>query len=377
MVLKAFRRPMLRQVLTVVVSGLLTLALFEIGLRLFAPQYHNYVQPDDVTGYSFVPGAHYTFIAPEKCPGWYSSGRINSHGLRDREYGYTKSPGTFRILALGDSYTEGLQFDIEKTWPKLLELQLNGRRGGLKYEVINAGRSAMGTGTEYLEYLNRGRNYAPDLVLVLFIPNDFKDNSRTLNTRLQPYFFLSEGKLKLDNTFIENPSYRVRKLVHPFKQLSYVVTMMSQFYNQMEARQPSARTPASGSGALTSNEQEAVAVTLELFRQLAHVTTQDKAKLVIVIGTNNFDVNWTSNQSNGRERNSMEFQADQIITDFAMQEEIPFLSLKPLLRAYSNKNQALVHGCMENYGGGHWSEIGHIAAATEMYEFLVGQAIVP
>jgi len=234
-------------------SSFLTLALFEIGLRLFAPQYGNYVQPDDVIEYSFVPGASYVFSSNERCPGWGSAGRINSHGLRDREYDHGKPPGTFRILALGDSYTEGFQVHLEKTWPKLLERRLNEQHGRLKYEVINAGRSSMGTGTEYLYYLKRGQSYHPDLVLLLFNSNDFANNSRELNGRLQPYFSLSGEKL-VDTTFTESWPYRLRKWVHPLK-FFYLVSFAAQSYNRLKAQlQRPERTRVVRPYALKSNK---------------------------------------------------------------------------------------------------------------------------
>src|SRR5262245_10777850 len=86
--------------LLVLVSLIFTLALAEIGLRLFAAHYGNYVRPDDVIEYSFVSGASYVFSPNEPCPGWGSAGTINFHGLRDREYDYAKPPSIFRILAL-------------------------------------------------------------------------------------------------------------------------------------------------------------------------------------------------------------------------------------------------------------------------------------
>jgi hypothetical protein len=41
---------------------MLTLVVVEIVLRFTAPQYHNFVQPDDTIGYSLVPGSHYMFF---------------------------------------------------------------------------------------------------------------------------------------------------------------------------------------------------------------------------------------------------------------------------------------------------------------------------
>lgn len=357
-------------------SSFLTLALFEIGLRLFAPQYGNYVQPDDVIEYSFVPGASYVFSSNERCPGAGSAGRINSHGLRDREYDHGKPPGTFRILALGDSYTEGFQVHLEKTWPKLLERRLNEPGGGLKYEVINVGRSAMGTGTEYLYYLNEGRHYNTDLVLVLFVPNDFKDNSREFNRRLQPYFFLSEGQMLLDASFTEAWPYRLRKWIHPLK-LFHLVSFATQAYNRMKAHLQEPAQIRDAPPTATSNKQTAVEVTQRLLLALSLAVTQHGGRFAIVIGTANYEVNWTDTEGPEKSHDFLTSNADKIVAAFAERERLPYLNLEPVLRTYSTNHRSLIHGCPENRGEGHWSETGHAVAAAAIYEFLVDQALVP
>lgn len=372
-----FAHPRLGHLLLVILSTVLTFVFLEIGLRLFAPQYGNYVQPDDVIEYSFVPGAHYVFLPNEDCPGWGSSGRINSHGLRDREYDYSKPPGTFRILALGDSYTESLQFDLEKTWPKLLERRLNEQSGRFKYEVINAGRSAMGTGTEYLYYLNKGRHYDPDLVLLLFVPNDLKDNSREFNRRLQPYFFLAGGKLLLDATFTEAWPYRLRKWIHPVK-VFHLVSFATQAYNRIKAQlQGTAQTKDAPSAVVTSSNQTAVEITQRLLLALSQAVTERRARFAIVIGTANYEVNWTDTQAPQKNHDSLTSNADQIVASFAQRERFPYLNLEPVLRAYSSMHRVLIHGCEKNGGGGHWSQAGHAVAAHQIYDFLVNQSLVP
>jgi hypothetical protein len=358
-------------------SSFLTLALFEIGLRLFAPQYGNFVQPDDLIEYSFVPGATYVVSSPEPCPGWGSAGTFNSHGLRDREYEYTKPRGTFRILALGDSYTEGFQVALEKTWPKQLERRLNQQSGTLKYEVINAGRSSMGTGTEYLYYLTEGKRYDPDLVLVLFIPNDFRDNVGDLSGRLQPHFSLSGEKLVLDTSFKESWPYRLRKWVHPLK-FSYVISFVAQSYNRIKAQlQRPERTGALRPHTPTSREQSAVEVTQRLLLALSAAVTHNGGRFAVVIGTPNYDVNWIDTVGPEKSHDFLTANADRIITSFAERERVPYLNLEPVLRAYSARHRTLIHGCTENRGGGHWTETGHAVAASAIYEFLVARLLIP
>ena len=222
---------------------------------------------------------------------------------------------------MGDSYTEGFHVDLEKTWPKLLERRLNERGGGLKYEVINAGRSSMGTGTEYLYYyLKQGQSYHPDLVLVLFIPNDFRDNVRDLSGRLQPYFFLEGESLILETTFTESWPYRLRKWLHPLK-FSYLVSFAAQSYNRIKAQlQRPERTRVVRPHALTSHEQSAVEITQRLLLALSEAVARNGGRFVVVIGTANYEVNWTDLQGPEKSHEFLTSNADQIITTFAERE---------------------------------------------------------
>jgi len=99
--------------------------------------------------------------------------KMNSLGLRDRERAtYEKSPGTFRILILGDSFTEGIQVPLEQLFSIRLETCLN-EQVSPTIEVINGGVSGYSTGDELLFFLKEGVKYQPDLVLVaIFAAND-------------------------------------------------------------------------------------------------------------------------------------------------------------------------------------------------------------
>lgn len=107
--------------------------------------------------------------------------QINSLGLRDIERSYQKPAGTFRVLLLGDSFTEGLQVPLEQTFPARLQVCLN-ERLSTPIEVINGGVSAYSLGEEYLFYTSEGVKYDPDLVLIAFYAgNDLADLDRNDN----------------------------------------------------------------------------------------------------------------------------------------------------------------------------------------------------
>jgi len=100
----------------------------------------------------------------------------NSRGCRAGEYPIPPEPGTFRILALGDSYTAGVGVYGADLFTAVMEERLNARAGatgdGRRFEVINCGVSGFGTREQRLYYQQRAGAYQPDLVLVVMTAND-------------------------------------------------------------------------------------------------------------------------------------------------------------------------------------------------------------
>lgn len=101
--------------------------------------------------------------------------RANADGFRDRRYARAKPPGTFRIVALGDSITFGYGAPEGETFPKLLEARLDAAVASPRFEVLNLGVSGYNPYTEAALFTDVGVGYAPDLVLVQFCVNDLND----------------------------------------------------------------------------------------------------------------------------------------------------------------------------------------------------------
>jgi hypothetical protein len=151
---------------------------------------------------------------------WRMRGRFNRAGLRDeRDIPYARQDGTFRILVLGDSYTEGLQVDVPYT--RLLEERLNAAApAGRRFEVLNAAVAGWGTDNAFLWFVNEGWKYHADLVLLAFdTGNDVFENHRPLiqSTRFypfdKPFFTLSGGRLVLRQYPLSTPGWR-RRVAH-------------------------------------------------------------------------------------------------------------------------------------------------------------------
>jgi hypothetical protein len=111
---------------------------------------------------------------------------INADGQReDRVYAKERSPGTVRILGLGDSGMFGWGVEQGDDYLGVMERTLNARGDGTTYEAINTGTPGYNTQLE-LELLKaRGLAYRPDIVVIGWCENDF----------FLPHFFLKRNEL--------------------------------------------------------------------------------------------------------------------------------------------------------------------------------------
>ncbi len=141
-------------------------------------------RPHPLYGWTHEPGAEgWTNGCVGRAFEWRAFSRMNADGLRDRDHPLARTPGVTRILLLGDSFVEGMQVPLEKTFAKRLEAKL--ADDGRRVEVVNAGFSGFGTDNELLFFEADGRRYQPDLVLLGFTEaNDVIENSKRLYERM-------------------------------------------------------------------------------------------------------------------------------------------------------------------------------------------------
>jgi hypothetical protein len=155
--------------------------LLEGGVRLFLrdrivlyPRFHDPVTYGPFTIRRLLP--HATFWHRSIDGSWQF--RINSRGFRsDREYTYAKPPGTYRVLCLGDSQTQGFECHQDRTYSQVLERTL--AASGRRVEVINAGVSGFGTAESLVFLEQEGLRYQPDAVVLGFFVNDPDDNLKS------------------------------------------------------------------------------------------------------------------------------------------------------------------------------------------------------
>ena len=140
------------RLLTVAVAVVATLGAVEVTFRILGYHtiYEEYTDPDSfyvadaMAGWSYRPGATGEFVGPRPYPITYRSHvRFNSLGLRGPELTAVPAGGV-RVLALGDSWTSGLEVAENETYSAVAS-GLLAQRLGVPVQVINAGVRGYGT----------------------------------------------------------------------------------------------------------------------------------------------------------------------------------------------------------------------------------------
>ena len=162
--------------LLLVAATALGLVICEIGLRLFiTPESKRLAMYDPDLGWRGRPDGEGVFV--RSADNIRTEYRYNRYGFRGEDFAPGKSENT-RVLLLGDSFTEALEVDYEKTFPMLLKDSLN-RPSSDTIEVLTLASMGYSTAQQLLA-LRKYRDAArPDVVLLaLYTGNDFTENLR-------------------------------------------------------------------------------------------------------------------------------------------------------------------------------------------------------
>jgi lysophospholipase L1-like esterase len=180
--------------LSILISLLLGLAVLEVGLRLIGkgPQ-HSILEFDSKLGWKKSANAKLSRKWPESAV----TLRTNQYGLNDDPTDTTTKPaGEFRVVALGDSFTQGFTVDRKDLFVDLLESwwQAEGR----KVDLVNAGCEAYSTDQEVVWLLENGEAWKPDAVLLFAYENDLAWNgeARYINRDTPKPLFRPDGSLE-------------------------------------------------------------------------------------------------------------------------------------------------------------------------------------
>ena len=361
--------------ITVVIGIAVSVFLLEFGARALFPESVPavervaFIRYDSLLGWSHPPNISVPFVQRD----FQTTVTINSLGLRDTEpdarnwnaplpgasasddrgpnaqASHARAPAASpqpatgpasrrRMLLLGDSFAWGFGVDYGERISEILE------RLHPEWEVINAGVNGYGTDQELLYLRERTEGLDPDLVLVLFHPNDFENNASSEQYwYFKPHFEVVAGGLELRNVPVPFASIgqRVRRLVLGRSYLGQAVFSLWRRLSGTSAP----REGSSIEGRPTSERRTPpTGVTVRLIHELQTECVARGIPIVLI-------------------STPMRDELREIVAAAADATGMPFHALDA---AFTNTDTAATHFRHDE----HWTPHGHEVAAASISHFL-------
>lgn len=375
---------------TLAIGAAAEIALRAANLRFDATFY----VADAQLGWALRPGMEGWFVSEGR-----QFIRINSDGMRARQYAIHKPPDTLRIAVLGNSWTEALQVPLESDFCSVLERRLSGSPcvSGRRVEVLNFGVSGYATAQELLQLRTRVWKYDPDIILLAFYTaRDILNNVRQFNTAADPaespYFKFSGNRLVLDDSFLSLPQFRrssmlmqgirsdVADNVRLLQTTSHLVRLLRIAAAKATLSEGAPAAPrvdledavyAPPVSAAIANAWKVTEGLLLLIRDQA---AAHGAALLVVTLANRAQAN---PDLHGRQKHmetlgvpNLDYP-DEHLRGFGAAAGIPVASLAHRLAEYAVQNRAYLNGFSNTaMGEGHWNELGHRVAGEAMADVV-------
>lgn len=355
-------------------SLLITFILLEFLVRLFLPQNiespANFFSPDAILGWKLQPNLHRVFHSPD----FETKLITNERGFRDKLHNYEKSNGTFRIVGLGDSFLFGWGVDFKDT--VLFNLQKILALDGIttkKIETINLGVAGYNISQYYKILQLEGIKYKPDLVILFFYVDDWKeDSSYDYQGVTKDGFLHSQDRFSFDS---------IRSVLLPFriflKRNSQLYILVRDHFNATLKRKKIMAIPEIMLYRKDNDFFRRFSFTSSLIKEIRDFSEKNIGSRFIVCfipdkiqvresfrelvtkayGINNNDYDW--------------LQPQRIMANFCAENNIFLLDLTPAF-SEREKNTPLYFSRVDI----HWNKLGHLLAAEEICKYIRKRQII-
>lgn len=397
-------KPALRRVTRVAVKSalalLLLVALLEVSLRVLRPVSAGVREwtaaPQDAFDYASARTTEELLalsvmgFRPFTDQGGFVT---NSRGFRTPEYEREKAPGTWRVVALGDSFTFA---SGGVPWPQLWTTRLATRLAAATtqpVELVNLGVPAVGASFELRCWQLEGAALQPDLVLLgLFVGNDFNDERWHPEAGL----FARYGRLSCAARLLRNfvrgredmllsprPSGMPEAPPPAGARGGYAVEGYELRFAHRESYYPDselARIEARNARPCDRHRRREFELLFgrvaAALRQLNAEVTASGARLGVVLMPARVQIDAESRAPAlawaGQPDSDFDWDAPQReLASFLQAEGIPFLDLLPGLRAAATGRQ------LYTSGDTHWTPDGNAVVAASVGRWILDQGWLP
>ena len=142
-----------------------------------------------------------------------------------RDIPLAKAADTTRIVAIGDSFTYGIDVEVDENYPALLDA-LDG------VEVLNMGIPGYGIDQAYLKYRAHGQKFQPDVVVFGIYVSDYERASLGFTYYAKPKFVIVDGTPVLRGQPIAPPQTEFARLDQIMSNKIYVWEVVRNFWRK-------------------------------------------------------------------------------------------------------------------------------------------------
>lgn len=361
------------------IEGILLVFVRTFNITYAAPWIHLYKgkiyseYTIDRNGSPIRTNGYHTYLIPGEEPKFVF---YDAKGYREGYQKIFKEPGV-KIGIFGDSYTEGLQVDEEKTFPALLEAKLNGALPG-KVHVFNFGWGMTGTYNQYMRYLTVKDDVKLDYVVLAFLPlNDvyakhFNDPNYLPDASYMDY---------VNGEFVEvHPAPRnnvFRNMYHWVKNRSYALTLLSRVAAKINQKVLANKKEVSMEGPsrlfwLSSfgpppnqDWEESWMIIEETVKRMNAAVEAEGSKFVFIILTSGLQVEAVSDEYDYRYPNNR-------MSAFARADHIDYIDTYDI---FMEKRKALQAPYFSFKNDGHYSEVGTQLVSDILKDYFLSHGL--
>jgi len=284
----------------------------------------------------------------------YSQTSINSYGMRGPEIA-AKKTGEFRILVVGDSYTEAFQVTDDNTYSALLQAKLKNRCSEIT--VINAGRS----GASPANYIHLADFYQstinPDFVIIQLNDGDFVQD---IFNKANHFYVVQENGTFKTEAKPNRPHRIVEKIpqLKPLVKLSILQIGMEKTQNLLKDT-PKINNLEAAQPAFRPNYSEIIDWSL------AELKNKYPNSMILYLPIVSYD-----NQVKPKS------EVETWVEYYADKHSLPFINMRAFFLNYYAETLQPAHGFYNTMPGkGHVNEAGHRIIASQLDDYITKEVL--
>ena len=232
------------------------IVIFEVLLRLFAPQPYIYprYQYSERYGQTLYPS---TVMVAERPGHWRFTYTTNEFGLRGPTVPVSNRYELPNIAIIGDSYTFGNGVNDGEPYPAILADLL-----AVRANVVNLGVPGYGLAQQIRHFYEFGQVYQPSIVLLQFTNNDPADNLFYRVAKIEDGRFVFQGDRSIGPILRRIKDFLANSIVQRSQAYNFV---RDRLYDTMRARKVANASDANAKRGMISSEERLHNDLLELF----------------------------------------------------------------------------------------------------------------